>query len=57
METGGNLHYEKPEIIDLGSISDHTFTNNGQTLGVGPQGKNRSHPDYKLDKFDEPSHS
>lgn len=48
--------YEKPEIKDLGSISDHTFTNTGQVPGVGPKGKNPE-PLQGLDKFDEPSHS
>lgn len=51
------LQYEKPAITDLGSIADHTFTNTGQVPGQGPKGKNRNHPEYQLDKFDEPSHS
>ena len=54
---GRHMQYEKPEITDLGSISDHTFTNTGQVPGVGPKGKNKNHPEYQLDKFDEPSHS
>ena len=49
--------YEKPAITDLGSIADHTFTNTGQVPGQGPQGKNKNHPEFQLDKFDEPSHS
>ena len=49
--------YEKPTVTDLGSIADHTFTNNGDVPGVGPKGKNRNHPEYQVDKFDEPSHS
>lgn len=51
------MTYERPEIKDLGSITDHTFTNTGQVPGVGPKGKNRNHPEYQPDKFDEPSHS
>jgi hypothetical protein len=51
------MSYEKPTITDLGSIVDHTFSNTGQVAGVGPQGKNRNHPEYTVDKFDEPSHS
>ncbi|MGH8911044.1 MAG: hypothetical protein ACRDVD_00910 [Acidimicrobiia bacterium] len=49
--------YEKPTVTDLGSITDHTFTNTGQVPGRGPQGKNRNHPEFQVDKFDEPSHS
>lgn len=50
------MKYEAPEIKDLGSITDHTFTNSGLVPGMGPKGKN---PDTTLvnDKFDEPSHS
>ena len=51
------MSYEKPAITDLGSIADNTFTNTGQVPGRGPQGKNRNHPEFVLDKFDEPSHS
>lgn len=51
------MPYEKPAVKDLGSIADHTFSNTGQVPGVGPKGKNRNHPEYQLDKFDEPSHS
>lgn len=51
------MRYEQPEVVSLGNISDHTFTNTGQVPGVGPQGKNRNHPEYQPDKFDEPSHS
>lgn len=28
-EDGGPMQYEAPEIEDLGSISDHTFTHGG----------------------------
>ena len=51
------MQYEKPEITDLGSIADNTFTNTGQVRGVGPKGKNRNHPEYQPDMFNEPSHS
>lgn len=51
------MQYEKPEITNLGSIAENTFTNTGQVPGVGPKGKNRNHPEFELDKFFEPSHS
>lgn len=52
-----DMQYVKPVIQDVGSISDHTFTNTGQVPGKGPKGKNKNHPEYQLDKFYEPSHS
>ena len=51
------MEYRKPELKVLGSISDHTFTNDGVVPGVGPKGKNRNEPLFQPDKFDEPSHS
>jgi hypothetical protein len=51
------MKYEKPAITDLGSIVEHTFSNTGLVPGRGPQGKNRNHPEFTVDKFDEPSHS
>lgn len=54
------MAYDKPVIEDLGSIVDHTFSNDGTGCtvpGVGPTGKNRNHPEYQLDCFMEPSHS
>ena len=51
------MSYVKPAITDLGSIADHTFWNDGLVPGEGPKGKNRNHPEYQLDKFQEPSHS
>lgn len=42
------MRYEKPEIVDYGSIADHTFTRCG---GVGPKlGDFRS---CELDNFQE----
>jgi hypothetical protein len=42
------MTYEKPEIVDYGSIADHTFTRCG---GVGPKvGDFRT---CELDKFGE----
>jgi hypothetical protein len=51
------MRYERPIMVDFGSIVEHTFTNDSQIVpGVGPKGKN---PDQNLvpDKFCEPSHS
>jgi hypothetical protein len=51
------VQYEKPELVVLGNISDHTFTNDGTVPGVGPKGKNLNNPDLIPDMFNEPSHS
>ena len=56
------MDYEKPAIMDLGAIADHTF-NNGKAWGLlkGPQkpntnGRGNGHA-YGHDKWDEPAHS
>ncbi len=51
------MRYERPLVVDFGSIVEHTFTNDDQIVpGVGPKGKNPD-PNLILDKFGEPSHS
>jgi hypothetical protein len=41
---GGQMKYEKPEVVDYGSISDHTFTTpGGQVKGGKPPSKPDEH--------------
>jgi hypothetical protein len=50
------MRYERPIMVDFGSIVEHTFTNDPQMVpGVGPKGKNPE--PMTNDKFCEPSHS
>lgn len=52
------MKYEAPQITDLGSIAEHTFTNNGGGTYTGPGNSQASPPKdtddtCKLDKFAE----
>jgi hypothetical protein len=44
IEGSGRMKYEKPEVMDFGSISDHTFTTpGGQVKGGKPPSKPDEH--------------
>ena len=43
------MEYTKPEIVDLGSVADHTF----QTPGAGTKSSDTT---FELDTFGEHSH-
>jgi hypothetical protein len=48
-EGSGRMKYEKPEVMDFGSISDHTFTTPGGSVKGGK-------PPSKPDEHGELSH-